>query len=94
MRSLPIKRLVGKTGFVRDMLRCKAYNGTRLSGPGCGSSGGRNRILAVLMGMVPNGRDGGWQGDNNNLGMITAQGAVATLLAKGAINCLCEALRL
>jgi hypothetical protein len=43
MRSLPIKRLVGTTGFVRAVLRCKAYNGSRPSGPGRGGGGGGER---------------------------------------------------
>jgi hypothetical protein len=95
MRSLLIKCLVGMTIFVGAVLRCEAYNRMRPLGPGCSGGGVGKAILAALMlGMVPDGGDGGRQGEDDNPGMIAAQGAIATLLAKGAIDRLCKALRL
>ncbi len=72
MHSLPIKHLLGTAGFVGAVLRWEAYDGTRPLGPGCSGDSGRNAILAALMGMVPNSRDGGRQRDDNNPGMIAA----------------------
>jgi len=107
--SMPIKRLMATTGFVRVALNCAAYDdGARhamaAGGPaGGGVAVGGNAILAALVGKAGGRRsddgDDYWdvvgrrrRDDDDDPGMIAAREAVASILAEGAIDRLCEAL--
>jgi hypothetical protein len=76
----PIKRLMATTGFVRVALNCASYDD------------GARHATAAAGGGGSSGGGGGGDDDDGDPGMIAARDAVASILAEGAIDRLCEAL--
>eukprot|EP00584_Thalassiosira_punctigera_P025961 CAMPEP_0172578112 /NCGR_PEP_ID=MMETSP1067-20121228/138571_1 /TAXON_ID=265564 ORGANISM="Thalassiosira punctigera, Strain Tpunct2005C2" /NCGR_SAMPLE_ID=MMETSP1067 /ASSEMBLY_ACC=CAM_ASM_000444 /LENGTH=1122 /DNA_ID=CAMNT_0013370805 /DNA_START=226 /DNA_END=3594 /DNA_ORIENTATION=+ len=89
LQSMPVKRLMNMTGFVRMVLMCPMYDERRKD------SMSKNAVLSVLMGgrsSVSSDTDSSHNNLNADHGVIEARSTVTALLAEGTIQRLVEAL--